>query len=352
MRAGIDATPLLGRRTGVGTYVAGLLDGLAATGTEAVLTAFTWRGTEGLPDTHPHAPRRFSARVLQEAWTRADWPPVEWLCGRVDVFHGTNFVCPPARSAAGVVSIHDLAFVRHTDTVTPATLRYRTLVRRALRRGAVALCLTEAMAGEVADHYGLPPERVAVARPGVAASWFAPPGPRPAGLPEEYLLFVGNREPRKNLPVLLDALARLPEAPPLVLVGPPGWGPAIEASPRVLLPGYLSEPDLVAAVAHARALVFPSRHEGFGLPPVEALATGTPVVASDLPVLREVLGDHAAYAAAGDADALAGAIAATLAAGDGGPKAKAARAAHARQYTWRRCGVEAVAGYERALALR
>lgn len=355
MRVGLDATPLLGQRSGVGTYVAGLLSGLAelAAPPEVVLTAFTWRGTDGLPDGYARG-RRFPARVLQELWQRMDVPPAEWLSGRVDVFHGTNFVLPPTRRAAGVLSIHDLTYEHHADTVTAATLRYRALVPRALKRGAYVLALTETVAGEIVDHYGIDPSRVGVARPGVGDEWFASPPPRPAGLPGEYVLFVGNREPRKNLPVLLSAMARLwPDVPPLVLVGPPGWGPALDASglppEAVVVPGYLSGADLRGAVAGASLLAFPSRYEGFGLPPVEAFACGTPVVASDLPVLREVLGGHATYADAGDAESLAAAIRSALAAP---PTSADARREHARRYTWRRCAAEAVAGYERALRWR
>jgi glycosyltransferase involved in cell wall biosynthesis len=362
LRLGIDATPLLGRRTGIGTYVAGLLDGFARLDDppEVVLTAFTWRGVDGLPEGFRRAPRRFSARALQELWTRADWPPVELLSGPVDVFHGTNFVLPPTRRAAGVLTIHDLSFEDHADTVAPATLRYRVLVPRALRRGAVVVASAEAVADQLRERYRLAADRVVVAPLGVGAQWFAPPGPRPVGLPGEYVLFTGNLEPRKNLPVLLAAMALLHrerrDVPPLVLVGPPGWGPALDAAAlpegAVLTPGYLSGRDLVAAVAGASLLVLPSRAEGFGLPPLEALATGTPVVASDLPVLREVLGGHASYVPPGDAESLAAAIGAVLDAGDGGPAARAARTAYAATFTWTRCARATTGAYDVARALR
>ncbi|HWL38266.1 MAG TPA: glycosyltransferase family 1 protein [Frankiaceae bacterium] len=347
MRVGIDATPLLGTRTGVGTYVAALLDAFLDLDVTPVLTAFTWRGVEALPDHWPHAQRRFSARALQAVWSRVDWPPAEWLSGPVDVFHGTNFVLPPTRRARGVVTIHDLTYDHSAHAVTPASLRYQTLVPRALARGAVVTTPSEAVAEEVRDRYGLAPDRVVPTRLGVAGDWYGT-HPRPEGLPGEYVLFVGNREPRKNLPVLLEAMRRLPDAPPLVLVGPPGWGPAVDTS-GAITPGYLSGEALRSAVAHASVFAFPSRYEGFGLPPLEALATGTPVVASDIPVLREVLGGHASYAPVDDADAFAAAIGAALDAGDGGPAGRAARRAHAAQFTWARCARDTISAYNRSL---
>lgn len=347
MRVGLDATPLLGTRTGVGTYVSGLLDGFLDLGVRPVLTAFTWRGVEALPEHLERAPRRFSARALQEVWSRADWPPVEWLSGPVDVFHGTNFVLPPTRRAAGVVTVHDLSY--ETDTVAPASLRYRTLVPRALARGAVVVTPSRAVAADVRDRYGLDPARVVPTPLGVAGRWYGAHEPCP-GLPGEYVLFVGNREPRKNLPVLLEAMRLLPDAPPLVLVGPPGWG-NVDVS-GAITPGYLSGAALAGAVAHASVLAFPSRYEGFGLPPLEAFATGTPVVASDIPVLREVLGAHATYAPVDDTEAWAAAIAAALAAGDGGVAGRAARRAHAATFTWGRCAAATVAAYRTALGSR
>src|SRR5439155_14448830 len=130
------------------------------------------------------------------------------------------------------------------------------------------------------------------------------------------LIAVGTLEPRKGLDVLLAAyrmlLAEEPGAPPLVLVGPPGWGPALDTAAvpagRLVLPGYLDEQALRRVVAGARLLAFPSRYEGFGLPPLEAMAAGVPVVASDLPAVREVTGGLVRLAGAGRAEELAAAL--------------------------------------------
>jgi len=373
MRVGLDATPLLGPRTGVGRYVAGLVEALTelpgGEPDELVLVPFTWRGTAELARVAAGARRvrrrrrRPPMRLLQAAWATLPFPPVEWLAGPVDVFHATNFVAPPARRAAAVVTVHDLTYLRYPEMVTAASARFRDLVPRALRRGATVCTPTAAVGAEVADAYRLPPERLVVTPLGVGPAWRAAVPADPAwlaanGLPERYLLFVGNREPRKNLPTLLAAYRELLAdpgpggVPPLVLVGPAGWGEALDLAglpaEAVRTPGYLPEDDLARVVTGAAALVFPSWYEGFGLPALEALACGTPVVATDLPALREVLGDQAELVPPGDAAAMADALVRVL--GDpGGEPARAARRARAAAFTWAACAHATLSAYRRAL---
>ncbi len=347
MRLALDGTPLLGRPTGVGRYVAGLATALARLpdAPDITLAAFTVRGVDVEPPPGTRwSGRRVPARALQAAWARAPFPAVEWLAGRCDVFHATNFVLPPTRKAAGVVSIHDLSFDQHPDTVDAQVLRYRKLVPQGLKRARIVLTLTETTAQEVRERYRL--DNVLAARPGVDPSWFSVTG-APEGLPSEYVLFVGSVEPRKNLPVLVEALRGMSDPPPLVLTGPAGWGPALDtAGLEVVRTGYLQDAELQRVVAGASVLAFPSRHEGFGLPPLEALACGVPVVVSDLPVLREVLGNQAAYTAVGDAEGLGHALQLALDdPGDGG-----ARREHAAKWTWERCAREAMTAYAAALA--
>ena len=340
MRVGLDCTPLLGTRTGIGRYTAALLDALAAGPDELVATAFTLRGRGGLvvPRTVQVRARPVPARGLQEAWARAESPPVELLTGRLDVFHATNFVLPPTRRAAGVVTVHDLAFLRMTETVSAASARYRTLVPRSLRRARVVVTPSTAVADAVREAYarGLGSTPVRVVPHGVDPAWSTAAPPDAAlraalGLPSSYLLFVGTLEPRKDLRTLLAAVRLLPDAPPLVLVGPPGWGEQVDVGDAVV-PGFLDDGALRAVVAGAAALVLPSRDEGFGLTVLEALAAGTPVVASDLPVLREVGGDAVTYAPVGDAEAFAAALTAVLE----HPGVAAARRAQAAPFTWQR----------------
>jgi glycosyltransferase involved in cell wall biosynthesis len=354
LRVGLDATPLLGTRTGIGHATAALLAALAADGRhQLVATAFTLRGRGQLEGAVPRgvevAARPAPARGLQELWARSEWPPVELLSGRVDVFHATNFVLPPLRRARGVVTVHDLAFLHHADTVSATSARLRELVPRSLRRAAAVVTPSEAVADQVREAYA--PRVPVVAVPhGVDDAWrtaepLALPLRRALGLPPAYLLFVGTLEPRKDVATLVAAHRLLPDAPPLVLVGPPGWGAQVDTTGCVT-PGYL-EPDVLrSVVASASALVLPSRDEGFGLPLLEALAAGTPVVASDLPVLREVGGDVVTYAPAGDPDGLAAAIAGVLA----DPGAPGHRRERATGFTWARAAEATRAVYELALS--
>jgi glycosyltransferase involved in cell wall biosynthesis len=352
VRIGFDATPLLGARTGVGRYALSLLASLAGGADELVATAFTFRGRSGLDSVVPAgvsvAARPAPARGLQELWARTEWPPVEWLAGSVDVFHATNFVLPPVRRARGVVTVHDLSFLRHSSTVSAASLRYQKLVPRSLRRASVVVTPSAATAELVKDAYDV--ETPVVVTPlGVDADWFAAAPPSDAlraelRLPSSYLLFVGTLEPRKDLRTLLAAHRLMVDPPPLVLVGPPGWGEQVDVTGCVT-PGYLEDERLRSVVAGASALVLPSLDEGFGIPVLEALAAGTPVVASDLPVLREVGGSVVSYAEVGGPASFAAALEAVLDA----PGDAAARRAQAAEFTWERCAALTREAYALAL---
>lgn len=353
MRVGLDCTPLLGQRTGVGRYTLSLLNALTTYDDDLVATAFTFRGRDGLGAVLPRgvhvASRPAPARALQALWSRSQWPPVELLSGGVDVFHATNFVLPPLRLARGVVTVHDLSYLHHPETVSAASARYRALVPRSLARASVVLTPSQATADALRDAYDVTVP-IAVTPLGVDPAWATADPPddplrKELGLPPAYLLFVGTLEPRKDLRTLLAAHRLLDDPPPLVLVGPRGWGAELDTS-GCITTGYLEDERLRRVVAGASALVLPSRDEGFGIPVVEALAAGTPVVASDLPVLREVGGQVTAYAEPGDPGAFAAALQQVL--DDPGDGAR--RRTHGAAYTWARCAEATRAAYSLALS--
>jgi glycosyltransferase involved in cell wall biosynthesis len=265
------------------------------------------------------------ARPLHWSWSYWPFPPIELFIGRTDVVHGTNFVVPPAWRAATVVTVHDLTPVHFPHLVEPATLAFPGLIKKALRRGAWVHTPSQFVAQEVIDVFGASPERVRVVHLGVVPRPVPAAGAQRAGWagrPEwvqEYVVAVGTVEPRKDLPTLVRAFGAIARGRPglaLVIAGPDRWGSpqldeAVAASvvrDQIVRLGWVEEDVRDALVAGARALAYPSLYEGFGFPPLEAMAAGTPVVTTRSGALPEVLGDAAYFVEVGDSDALAEAL--------------------------------------------
>jgi glycosyltransferase involved in cell wall biosynthesis len=241
------------------------------------------------------APRSSAALYARWLWTGG--PRLERATGTIDVAHATSIIVAPTKAPL-VVTVHDLAFVRYPELFT----RWgRMLFDRSLslirRRASLVLCSSQAtmddcqQAGIASERLRLVPlgvvPAIAEAEPGVVA--------RRLGLPERYLLFVGTLEPRKNLARLVEAVARLDRTMTLAVVGPSGWGAAVPARPDVDVRflGAVSTAERDALYAGAAAVVYPSLWEGFGLPVLEAMAAGAPVVTSAGISTAEVAGGAA-----------------------------------------------------------
>jgi glycosyltransferase involved in cell wall biosynthesis len=261
---------------------------------------------------------------------RFELPRVEWFA-RFDVLFAPNFVPPPTRARRLVVTVHDLAFRRHPETAPQSTRWWLARIDRTLERAARIIAVSEATKRDLIELYGVEAERVAVIPHGVDGEVFHPSTReevdrirRRYAIDGPYLLSLGGLEPRKNLPNLVRAFARLPsdERPTLVLAGGSvEWNPegrdALHATLRelppgvrdgVVLTGYVGEQDKVALLGGAEALVYPSLYEGFGLPVLEAMACGTPVVTSDVSALPEIAGDAALLVDPRDPEAIASAM--------------------------------------------
>lgn len=307
---------------GTGRFTRELTAALAAGAPDgaSVTTWTAWHHGEGGWIDGIGAPRRLALgpKALARAWERGVGP----VPRDVDVVLAPTLLAPPRRGCPLIVSIHDVVPWSHPETLTPRGVAFhRRMAYRAARDADALLVPTRAVGDALADHVPLRPDRVHVVGEGAAAAVTHPPpdaAERRAalGLPQAYLLTVSTLEPRKGLDVLLDALGRGVELP-LVVVGQPGWGgldlarAATERglpAARVLALGRLPDPDLAAVLAGATVLVLPSRAEGFGLPVLEAMSAGVPVVSSDDPALVEVGGGATVTVAVGDPAALAAAI--------------------------------------------
>jgi len=367
-----DATALLGRRTGVGATVAGWLASVGAE--EGItlrpygLTATGWRALRHqLPPAVPAGRGPMPAGVLLRMWEKGRWPPVQWWTGTVDVVHGTNFVVPPARRAPRLVTVHDLTPLRLPQMCTPTALRYPGLIHRAVGDGAHVHTVSSTMATEIIDAFDIDAGRVHVISPGVtqpgagAAVVSADGG---AGSPDggregdadrvRYVLALGTVEPRKDLPGLVAAWDRIAGGHPhlqLVLAGVDGWGAqaltvAIAGArhrDRIRRLGWVT--DRTALLAGAAVFAYPSVYEGFGLPPLEAMAAGVPVVATAGGAVPEVVGDAAVVVPVGDVDALAAALEQVLT--DPGLQARLVAAGTGRvaRYRWEDSGAAMAALY-------
>jgi glycosyltransferase involved in cell wall biosynthesis len=285
------------------------------------------------------------ARPLAAAWEAG----VPVRPRGADLVHAPTLLAPrPSARSALVVTVHDAVPWTHPETLTPRGVRWHRAMAARAADGADAIVVpTAAVARELAVHLELRVP-VVVAGAGVSARLARPADAAQRlarlGLDGGHLVTVATLEPRKGLDVLLRALARVPgELPPLAVVGRTGWGgvePAAmardlglpEGSVRVL--GGLPDADLAAVLSGASVAVVPSRAEGFGLPVVEAMALGVPVVTSDAPALVEVGGGATEVVPVGDADALAHALAALVADPDRAARLRAAGLLRAADFSW------------------
>jgi len=376
IQLGINGVSLLSPLTGIGQYTYQLAQQMQTllahkpwlfygTGWRQELRSAPLPGVAGIKSgikrfvPQPYLVSRFIQQCLFSAPSRRH---------RIDLYHEPNFL---AFRHAGptVVTVHDLSWIRHPETQPPERVRIlNRLMPAIVARAAHIIVPTDFVRGEVIDYYKVAPERVSTTLYG-AGSQFRPfDGAACAPLLAQhglefgrYILAVGTLEPRKNLSTAIDAFSRLPDAVrqrhPLVIAGMRGWGSAL-LSPvlqnllekrQVILTGYVPQADLPLLYAGARMMVFPSLYEGFGLPPVEAMASGVPVVVSNRASLPEVVGEAAITVEALDAVQLAEDINNLLFDQTLHDRLREAGLLRAARFSWRQCAIETLTVYQKVI---
>lgn len=373
MRIGIDGIPLATPKTGIGHYTFELARSLASLvpDDECELIAPVPLELDA-EDTGIEMPRNLRTVYLPVNTLRRRW----WTIGlplyvrqkKLTLFHGTNYNLPLWQRCPTVVTIHDLSLLLHADThqehlVRRARMRLPTMTRVATR----IITDSESVKREICTHLGVAPEKI-TAVPLAPRRSFRPVSEAQAetvrrrlGVEDEFILFVGTVEPRKNLLTLVrafDELLRTTDLrPQLVIAGGKGWLTEelfahVEQSAiteRILFTGYVSDEDLCALYSSCRVSVYPSLYEGFGLPPLEAMACGAPVITSRIPVIMETVGTAARLIEPSDARELTGALVELLTNADARAHLSRAGLQRAAEFTWERTAERTLEVYRAAL---
>jgi len=329
MRIGLDGIPLTKLKTGVGHYTFELARALALAAPQDEFQLIS-------PTSSPASIKNFhepgvpsNLQVIQaevNSMSRHWWTiGLPWHIRRnpLALFHGTNYDVPLLGSCPTVLTIHDLVSYAHPETLLPRSVRrarYRLPIMA--RRATMIVTPTSVVRLEVCERLRIKPEKVVVVHD-APRGCFRPLAPnqslattRRLGIDDDFLLFVGTIEPRKNLLTLIrsfeNVLKNTSLRPQLVIAGEEGWltdelfgyVKVRDFGDRLRWTGYVSDDDLCALYSSCRAFIYPSIYEGFGLPPLEAMACGAPVISSSIPSIREVLGTAARLVLPTDAAAL------------------------------------------------
>ncbi len=319
MRIGIDYTPALGQQAGIGRYTRELVSALLKQPGRHEYVLIKAKGSSShspIDSSATSVTLPFSRRMSALIWHRLRLPiTLETFTGALDLYHATDYLIPPLRKAKGVVTVHDLSFLVHPELGAAGLVKYlRSALPVSLDRASLVLADSQNTKKDIADLLGFAKERVEVVYCGVS-EYFRPADDATElervrekyGLHSPYILTLGTIEPRKNYVRLIQAYQQLRAengiAHDLIIGGGKGWlyqdvfdevkSLGLEKQVRFL--GFVPDDDLLGMLSLAELFVYPSIYEGFGLPPLEAMACGTPVVASNTSCLPEILGDAAVF---------------------------------------------------------
>ena len=370
-RIGINAHLLSGRegyrRAGIHHYIHQLLNRLEQEEGNFHFTVFTGKKavlTAGPQTTIVHTRWPTERPLLRIVWEQLAWP-LSAARRKLDLLHSMAFVTPILSPCPTIVTVYDLSFIYYPDRYPALRRSYLTSqTRRSCRAARRVVAISESGRQDVHRLFGVPLERIDVVKPGVGSVFC----PRPAAevetfrrreqLPGEIILHVGTLQPRKNIPVLIEAFARLQRSDlELVLVGGKGWYyeeiydrvKSLGLQRQVRFTGYVPDADLPLWYNAAAALVFPSIYEGFGMPVVQAMACGTPVIAANTSAIPEVTDQAARLFNSQDIAALSDHMTAVLEDPQLANTMREQGLIQARKFSWEQAGRDMDAVYQRAL---
>lgn len=341
------------RRAGIHHYIAQTLQHLPTDGYE--YTTFT-QYPDPLPPTTTLQPSRWPThqRIARILWEQTALPFQLWQ-RPFDLLHSTAFVLPVWLPCPAIVTVYDLSFMHTPDAFPRGQQRYlASQTRRSCQQATRVITISESSKQDVHKFFSVPLNQIDVVYPGVTPAPILPV----ETLPENYILHVGTLQPRKNIPTLLEAFAQLPDQTlHLVLVGGKGWLfdeifakiEHLQLTNRVIFSGYVPDEALPAWYAGAKLLVFPSLYEGFGIPIVEAMTYGTPVVASNISSIPEAGGEAALYFDPHNPAQLAEQMQAVLTDPALSARMKRLGIEHAKRFSWERAGRQTAVSYQHAL---
>lgn len=297
--------------------------------------------------------------VYVELWNLVPQLGLKQVFGETaDIYHFFNFVCPPNVPGKIINTVHDLVYLKFPETMEKRNFRRLKMhLKRSCDQSDLIITVSETVKRELTELLNLPEEKIRVVYNGVDGSRFRPDAGRLTGMPEHYFLSLGTLEPRKNLLGLLEAyrIAK-PDVGDckLVIGGAKGWEYTVlfekvkeyGLESDVIFPGYLPADDLPKLYAGAQAFVFPSLYEGFGIPPLEAMSCGVPVIASDCSCIPEITGDAALLVTPKNAEELAGAMKRMLTDTELRNRCVARGLERAKQFTWERAAKRVLEIYQ------
>ncbi len=358
------------RSAGIHRYILHLLRALPVTAPGWQLMAFVGDRRFRPP---PGLQVRYSRWPTANPWGRILWEQglQPWVIRRerLHLLHALAYVTPVIAPCPTVVTVHDLSFVRYPEAFRPLNRLYlRVMTRRSVFRARRIITDSRSTQNDLVTLWGVSADRISVVPIGVEGDYRPAPAAeveafrRHRGLPDRFVLYLGTLEPRKNVTAAIAAFARWVQATGdrktwLVVAGAKGWYyqtvfarvQALGLADRVLFPGYVPAAELPAWYRAAEVFVYPSLYEGFGLPPLEAMACGTPVITSNTSSLPEVVGDAALLVDPYDVEAIAEALARLLEDEELRQRLREAGLARARQFSWERTARETLAAYRLAL---